>query len=208
MRKFAQTGPRTLEGKAISSRNAVKHGLSSCETVLSFEDQDEFNQLVDTYMQEQNPQNENETHLVREMATARWKLDRCRKIQNAMFERMAGSKASDDPYGRIVQNLGWSAKAYATIERHEAALQRTYYRAHKELIFAKRNPPAPRSIEEIIPNQPVKEEIGSVPSRPFEPVPSRPERVDQALARMRYVSGIGRPEDNITQLPAWVMNEE
>src|SRR6266404_8260539 len=39
------TGPRTDEGKARSSQNARKHGLTSAEIVLAFEDREEFEEL-------------------------------------------------------------------------------------------------------------------------------------------------------------------
>jgi hypothetical protein len=36
------TGPRAEEGKAVVSRNALKHGLSAEREVLSFEDRAEY----------------------------------------------------------------------------------------------------------------------------------------------------------------------
>ncbi len=39
------TGPRTEEDKARSSQNARKHGLTSAEFILAFEDREEFEEL-------------------------------------------------------------------------------------------------------------------------------------------------------------------
>ena len=39
------TGPRTPDGKAASSPNATKHGLSSAFRVLAHEDQEEFDRF-------------------------------------------------------------------------------------------------------------------------------------------------------------------
>ena len=42
------TGPRTQEGKARSSQNACKHGLSAREVIIAPGEQEEFQQLLRT----------------------------------------------------------------------------------------------------------------------------------------------------------------
>ena len=49
------TGPRTPEGKAASSRNAVKHGLASRDLVVRDDEQDAFHQLQQSLLQEIAP---------------------------------------------------------------------------------------------------------------------------------------------------------
>ena len=39
-------GPKTAEGKAASSKNAIKHGLLSDEALLPGEDEDRFEQFA------------------------------------------------------------------------------------------------------------------------------------------------------------------
>ena len=40
------TGPKTREGKAASTSNSLKHGLSAQRIVVSGEDPDEFERLI------------------------------------------------------------------------------------------------------------------------------------------------------------------
>ena len=68
------TGPRTDEGKAVSSRNHLSHGLCSVDPVLPTEDHNEFDQLLAQCMAEFEPATQQMEFRVREMAEARWKL--------------------------------------------------------------------------------------------------------------------------------------
>src|SRR5574341_1927219 len=54
------TGPRTAEGKARSSRNALKHGLTSEDAVLAEEEPDEFEALRQGVIDERRPAGETE----------------------------------------------------------------------------------------------------------------------------------------------------
>ena len=150
-----QTGPRTSEGKTKSSRNAVQHGLSSAIAVLPFESQDEFNILVDTYIREEKPRSENEIHLAREMATARWKLDRLRRIENAVLEFMLlGDAGSDCPYAILAKKMMYrEGDPLSNLQRFQSALERTYFRCNKELQTLKKQPlpPAEPKIQNEMP---------------------------------------------------------
>ena len=45
-------GPRTPEGKAVSSQNAFSHGLTAARLVLPWENQDEFDSLLNQLVAE------------------------------------------------------------------------------------------------------------------------------------------------------------
>jgi hypothetical protein len=81
-----QTGPRTTEGKAASSMNAMSHGLTSGKVVLPGEDSDQFQLLRRSLLEEHQPATPTETLLVEEMVQARWRLDRVRRRQDQAFE--------------------------------------------------------------------------------------------------------------------------
>ena len=49
------TGPRTDEGKARSSQNARKHGLTAKQLAISPQDQEEFEDVLASYQREINP---------------------------------------------------------------------------------------------------------------------------------------------------------
>lgn len=54
-RAARSTGPRTPEGKAVSSRNALKHGLTARQIVIKGESQAEFDALLERLTLDANP---------------------------------------------------------------------------------------------------------------------------------------------------------
>jgi hypothetical protein len=80
-------GPVTEEGKAISSRNSLTHGLTSARVVLPHESQEEFDHLEAGIAKHYNPVGELERELVHEMAAARWRLRRIEEMEAALFQK-------------------------------------------------------------------------------------------------------------------------
>jgi hypothetical protein len=78
------TGPRTPEGKARSSRNAVKHGLFS--DALGYaakplgEDRDQFDKLLDGLRRDHAPVGFDENQIVDRMADLWWELARAHRL--------------------------------------------------------------------------------------------------------------------------------
>ena len=79
------TGPRTVEGKAASSRNAFKHGLASGQIIVPGENLAEFEALLDQLRCEHRPANLTEDLLVRQIAQSWWLAQRALRLQNACF---------------------------------------------------------------------------------------------------------------------------
>ena len=75
------TGPKTPDGKTASSKNAISHGLSSTFKVLPHEDAEAFAALLETLTAEHEPETEQETFLVRQMAESQWRLNRTRAYE-------------------------------------------------------------------------------------------------------------------------------
>src|SRR3984893_1648444 len=122
------TGPSTPEGKSISSLNAVKHGLSGGFKVFPHEDQPAFDLLTDNYRKELSPRGEHETFLVEEMAQARWKLARIRRLESALVEQMTCPGNWDASPDAIIVSAMLASKtdAFAALQRYAAAAQRAY----------------------------------------------------------------------------------
>ncbi len=80
-----KTGPSTIQGKAISSMNAMKYGLTSQKVVLPGEDAAAFERLRDALFEEHQPAT-TEALLVDEMAQSHWRLQRVRARQDEAFE--------------------------------------------------------------------------------------------------------------------------
>ena len=80
-------GPVTAEGKARTSRNALKHGLAALQHfVLEDEAPSELEELTARLMAESRPESEIEARLVKRMAIAFWKSERAERIEVALFD--------------------------------------------------------------------------------------------------------------------------
>jgi len=80
----ASTGPRTEAGKAVSSRNAVKHNL--CSRRLTGADREELNAIRAKLDDEWEPQTETERMLLAQMALSQWRMDRALSLELAAFD--------------------------------------------------------------------------------------------------------------------------
>jgi hypothetical protein len=79
------TGPKTREGKAISVRNNFRHGFTGEFTVLPWEDQAEFDILMNALRDEHEPSGLTERILVDKMAQALWLTKRALMLQHVTF---------------------------------------------------------------------------------------------------------------------------
>jgi hypothetical protein len=75
------TGPRTEAGKAASSRNALKHGLTAVTVLLPGEDPAEYKSLCDGMMKDLAPLNTTESALAAELIDLQWRLLRVSRIE-------------------------------------------------------------------------------------------------------------------------------
>jgi len=90
------TGPRTPEGKAASSRNALKFGLTSKQVLLPHEDPAEFEALEATLLEQIQPADDGERLLVNDIAVARWKIRRIELARAAWMEFDLSRRRMDD----------------------------------------------------------------------------------------------------------------
>ena len=133
-------GPITPEGKAISSRNSLKHGLTSSRVVLSHESQEEYDALESSFLRRFKPADEVETELVIEMAAARWRLRRVELMEDAVFKKamrdqaeLLGSDADPADIRDAAYIFVAESKTMRTLASHSRQLRRSYERAWKEL---------------------------------------------------------------------------
>jgi hypothetical protein len=78
------TGPRTEQGKAASSRNALTHGLFTIRDFVQPEEEAEFDEMAAAYRAELNPQTILEQTYVAAIISATWRLYRCSKVEAGM----------------------------------------------------------------------------------------------------------------------------
>jgi hypothetical protein len=75
-------GPRTPEGKAISSLNNLKHGLTGSFRILGNESQDEFDSMLDLMNEDNQPETAIEFILIEKMAAHIWLSRRAQRLQD------------------------------------------------------------------------------------------------------------------------------
>jgi hypothetical protein len=80
------TGPRTKSGKARSSGNALKHGLSAEQIVMLDENPAAFEALRSDLFEHYQPTDPVAEHLVEQVAACIWRLRRVPEIEAGIFE--------------------------------------------------------------------------------------------------------------------------
>lgn len=73
-------GPKTAEGKLVSSRNSLKTGVYSVKEVLPGEDLEELNELEQLFIDDFQPQGISEATMVRSLVVIAWKKLRLEKL--------------------------------------------------------------------------------------------------------------------------------
>ena len=81
----SSTGPRTEEGKQVSRRNAIRHGLASQMAVVPGEDQQAYEQFCSEFFEDLKPKGMLEQQLAQSLADAQWRLKRCRAIEQVIL---------------------------------------------------------------------------------------------------------------------------
>ncbi len=102
------TGPKTLEGKAATRLNAVKHGLLSEEVLLPGEDEVALRELSEHLRAELQPVGELESLLVDRVVALYWRLRRLSRVEAGIF--------AWELYGELVERARNEARMY---EHHE-----------------------------------------------------------------------------------------
>jgi hypothetical protein len=151
-------GPKTPEGHAISSMNAVRHGISAKTLVLQNEDSDQFNEILNAYCDYLPPANPIEIDPVSNIVAARWHLRRIWRYETAMidiemdsqtpdFEKRFEKYDEDMPGGAAFPALADKSKGLSTALRYDIHLCRTYRGSLEQLRRLRstgRKPPPPK----------------------------------------------------------------
>ncbi len=82
------TGPRTPEGKAVVSQNALKHGLLAREVVIKGEDLGEFEFYRDQMLGELAPVGQVESVLAERVVSLSWRLQRAERLQGRAIDAL------------------------------------------------------------------------------------------------------------------------
>ncbi|MBV9036384.1 MAG: hypothetical protein JO182_17990 [Acidobacteriaceae bacterium] len=136
------TGPQTPEGKAKSSLNAVKTGLTGHAILLADEEEAaEYRAHVERVRDRWQPVGERERTLVQFLADTQWRLHSIPGLESALYARarLRGVELyqHEDPQVRRLLLDGETevieAKALKNLRLHEGRLRRQYERDKAEL---------------------------------------------------------------------------
>ena len=108
------TGPQTEAGKAASSLNGLKHGLTGLMRLLPDEDQVDYARHCEGNVADLRPQGELELRMAQAIADDQWRIDRIRRIEQSLF-----LLAGDDVQASIDHN-----KQLALYSLYESRLNR------------------------------------------------------------------------------------
>ena len=93
------TGPKTDEGKAAVSQNAVKHGIFA-ESVIEGENEADYEAFHDKMLAELAPVGVMESMLAERIISLWWRLRRAERMQNQVIDDMIGRKVTNNPARR------------------------------------------------------------------------------------------------------------
>lgn len=125
------TGPKSDQGKAASSLNALQHGQRSAKIILAAEDQAEFAALEQALLPELAPATFEESRLARRIVALHWKQDRADLLETKLFDTAPPASPGAEP--SPVDALTTRAKELALNLRYAAQHTRDLARARNEL---------------------------------------------------------------------------
>ena len=129
-------GPTTPEGKAASSMNALRHGLTASRPLLPGEDQASFDKLLNAYLEEYEPAGQAETDLVHRMVVSKWREQRAWTIETAALRSQMEPHSADPAAALSAAFTAFTGNArfLDCFYRHENAITRRFDRALERLL--------------------------------------------------------------------------
>jgi hypothetical protein len=163
------TGPRTAEGKAVSSMNALKSGIDAESSVIPGEDSAALTALTERFYQDCQPQTIIESTLVDNIIRATWRLRRFDRIDAELLIYKIEDTNYPSPNAPVGKAFDHSSSTQSRLQRRINDTSRLQREAIKDLqrLQAERlqpqpQPPAPQRVETESPAS----QIGFVPQTP------------------------------------------
>jgi hypothetical protein len=120
------SGPRSAFGRARAAQNAMKHGLCSAFCVLESESQEEYNDLLQRFINTEKPADDVENELVARMARETWMSERAVRCQSGCFVHEPQSK---ELWAESKQAITVKFRELEKFTRYQTAHDRAYDRA-------------------------------------------------------------------------------
>jgi hypothetical protein len=187
------TGPRTEEGKARSSQNALKSGIYSQAIVIPGENFEHYELLTAEYFQRFSPTTPELRDALDRLVLCVWFLRRYARIQAELFRsamEQIPSAAAGLAFTAIDQSLSRLQRIVNSTHRNHDAALREVERLHK-LASEPQPEPAPTPASQPQPSEPLtqpKEFVSSTPALPPSMVPERSPHLPQTGERVSRLS--------------------
>ncbi len=135
------TGPRTPEGKAIASHNALRHGLTGRVVVLPTEDMNVYRAFCKELMADLAPETPLERQYAQTFCDTQWRLNRARSYEDSMLAlgHFEGASIPGIDHPEIEAALTAAkvfrdnSKAFVNLSLYEQRLQRAQKEALRQL---------------------------------------------------------------------------
>jgi hypothetical protein len=122
------TGPKSEEGKAKSSMNALRHGLTAAQAVLPHEDENDYEKFREGMLESYAPENPAELAIVEELVNANWRLLRLHRVETQYWDNVGGSYNRGDA-GLAEALLQTPDRQMRNFFRYYTQVERSYYKA-------------------------------------------------------------------------------
>ncbi len=162
------TGPRTTAGKAASSRNNTRHGLTAKLFLLDTEDPAQYEALRSDLIDSYRPANGAELMLVEEIAQNFWRLQRARHIE-------ADNMNAGAPLSHPLIKFGCSPVPFDNIRRYMIAIERAWHRAMQQLESMQKIRARQKEVEQAE-TEAEPEDEPTTSTEPKQPQPSETQR--------------------------------
>jgi hypothetical protein len=137
------TGPATAEGRARSSRNAVRFGLFSTKNCVRPEETGEYEALSIALWNDMHPQGPIQEMFAAEVVRSAWRLRRCVEVEAGLAEKTTGDPMLDEDLLRIQISVDRArTQAHGVMRRSLADLHRLQAESPKTPIEALVETPA------------------------------------------------------------------
>ena len=193
------TGPKTVEGKERSRRNALKHGLAAQMLDAPGLDPDVERDRMDAWMESLNPQDDDiQAYFVEQAVRTSFRLERCDHAKKALIasaKRDLEESCDEEPEDEVFDRNA-PAEQFRLLLRYEMQSERTLTKLVKDLRerveIALAEGILPRCMTE---SESARNEPKPAPSRPADPDPLIPEDDDRDWA---YADIAATPRTNPT----------